>query len=315
MKKNTSLLVCFAICIFSFAQAPQQFNYQGVARGHAGNPFSNQLLGFKLSILQGSSTGTVVYVETQAITSDSKGIFSLQVGGGTVVSGVFSSIGWGINSYWLKTEIDTTGGSNYQFMGASQMLSVPYALYANSAGNAGFTNMQVFSTVGTYTFTIPAGVTKIMVEVWGGGGGGSCSNNYAGGGGGYGKGIYSVVPASNYAVTVGVGGTGSASGTDGGSSSFGVLISATGGLGGSNGGVEGTSSAPFNISGGSSGGYGTAISGGDGGNGGSGGRNSEGASNNSGNGFAGKAPAGGGGNCNGGTVGGNGASGRVVVWW
>jgi len=150
MKNIFTLFISFAICILSFAQAPQQFNYQGVARGQAGNPFSNQSLGFKLSILQGTPTGTAVYVETQAVTSDSKGIFSLIVGSGTLVSGSISSINWGGNSFYLKTEIDTTGGSNYQFMGTTQMLSVPYALNSNNGNPAG--------TIITYAgASIPAG--------------------------------------------------------------------------------------------------------------------------------------------------------------
>lgn len=135
MKKINLLLACFAICVCAFAQAPQKFNYQGIARGSSGKVFSNQTLGFKISVLQGSATGTAVYVETQAVTSDSKGIFSLEVGTGTIVSGTFSAITWGSNSFWLKTEMDTAGGSNYQTMGTTQMISVPYSLYSETTGD------------------------------------------------------------------------------------------------------------------------------------------------------------------------------------
>jgi hypothetical protein len=186
-----------------------------------------------------------------------------------------------------------------------------------SATGVVFSNMQVYATAGTFTFTIPVGVTKIMVEVWGAGAGGSCSNNYAGGGGGYGKGIYTVTPSSNYVVIVGAGGIGGTLGTNGGSSSLGSLISANGGSGSSGFGLGGTSTAPFNISGGDcfSTNYAYGINGGNGGNGGQGGRTPIGVSDNSGNGRNGVAPGGGGGNCWNGTTGGNGAPGRIVIYY
>ncbi|MGA2140220.1 MAG: glycine-rich domain-containing protein [Verrucomicrobiia bacterium] len=111
--------------------------------------------------------------------------------------------------------------------------------------NAAIPNMQVFN--GNGTFVVPAGVTRIMVEVWAGGGGGG-SNSYCsftwpdgswttsaqsgggGGGGGYGKQVFDVVPGTSYPVIVGIGGV---SNTDGGDSSFGSLITAFGGFGGS----------------------------------------------------------------------------------
>ena len=128
------------------------------------------------------------------------------------------------------------------------------------AGSSILSNMTVYSNSGTYTFVIPAGVTKICVEVWGAGGGGGNSSSSvvgscsSGSGGGYGKEIFSVSPGTSYSVVVGTGGT--ASGGNGGNSSFGSLISATGGQGGLNLGSSpfflpngGTSSAVFNVTG------------------------------------------------------------------
>jgi hypothetical protein len=129
-----------------------------------------------------------------------------------------------------------------------------------ATGPSLFSNMQVYATPGTFTFTIPAGVTKIMVEVWGGGGGGGNSSATVtgflsgGGGGGYGRSIFSVSSGTNYSVVVGAGGT--AGGGNGGNSSFGTSINATGGIGGCS--ITaykipdgGTSNGSFNVSGGS----------------------------------------------------------------
>ncbi len=110
-----------------------------------------------------------------------------------------------------------------------------------SIGGAGaFTQFKVFNSSGS--FTIPAGVTRIMVEVWGGGGGGAWSDNNVlrrvcaggggGGAGGYGKGIFNVQPGDTYQVTVGAGGAGAQNGLAGGASSFGNRITAEGGKGG-----------------------------------------------------------------------------------
>ncbi len=122
-----------------------------------------------------------------------------------------------------------------------------------------FSNMQVYATPGTFTYTIPAGVTKIMVEVWGGGGGGGNSSATvtgalsSGAGGGYGRSILSVSSGTSYSVVVGAGGN--AGGGDGGNSSFGTLITSTGGIGGNSIGIYkipdgGTSNGTFNITGG-----------------------------------------------------------------
>ncbi|MCP4443080.1 MAG: hypothetical protein GY810_29590 [Aureispira sp.] len=127
-----------AMCFFSsnsFAQAPDLINYQAVARNSTGGPIQNQVVGVKISILQGSATGTAVYEETHAPTTDNYGAFNLQIGGGTVVTGSFAGINWGSFANYLKVEMDITGGTNYVPMGTSQMVSVPYAKYAEKAGS------------------------------------------------------------------------------------------------------------------------------------------------------------------------------------
>jgi hypothetical protein len=187
-----------------------------------------------------------------------------------------------------------------------------------------FTNMQVFSASGS--FTVPTGVTKIIVEVWGGGGGGAGTNGgYAAGGGGgaYGKQILTVTAGNAYNVVVGTGGTAGAAGVAGGNggvSSFGTgpLVSANGGSGGQPtgaGGAGGTSTAAFNISG-ENGRFGYNTNDAYGGaspNGGHGGLHGVSSA-----GGAGIVPGGGGGGAgfaSGSFSGGAGAAGRVVIWY
>lgn len=128
-----SLILIISVFGFLFniyAQAPQRMSYQAVMRNSAGQLLINRTVGLKISILQGSSGGTAVYIETQAPTTNANGLVSLQVGGGTVVSGNFSTINWGADSYYIKTEVDPAGGTAYSITSTTQLLSVPYALYS-----------------------------------------------------------------------------------------------------------------------------------------------------------------------------------------
>lgn len=117
------------------AQAPQKMSYQAVIRNANNNLVASTSVGMRVSILQGSVSSTSVYVETQTPTTNSNGLITLEIGGGTVVSGTFSAIDWSSGPYFIKTEIDPTGGTNYTITGTSQLLSVPYALYAGKSSN------------------------------------------------------------------------------------------------------------------------------------------------------------------------------------
>jgi hypothetical protein len=129
--KAFTVLMLFALTVN--AQAPQKFNYQAIARNNSGVELNGQSVGIRVSILDGGPSGTLVYEETHTKTTNAFGLFNLEVGGGTVVSGNFATIAWGSGSKYIKTEIDPAGGSNYTVAGNSQLLSVPYALYANQA--------------------------------------------------------------------------------------------------------------------------------------------------------------------------------------
>jgi hypothetical protein len=138
---NKKLLTVFGSCLLflvSLAQAPQKLNYQGVARDNAGSELANQSIGLKISIHQSAPNVTVVYSETHATATNQFGLFAIEIGGGTLVSGSMS-INWASGPYYVEVEMDATGNTNYVSMGTSQLLSVPYALYAETSGNIGAT--------------------------------------------------------------------------------------------------------------------------------------------------------------------------------
>ncbi len=160
-----SLAIAMTVTLHAFAQAPQGFNYQAVVLNSSGAALSNQTVSLQLSILDSSASGVAVYVETQNPTTDTTGLFSVVIGNGTVVTGNFSTINWGKNYKFLKTEIDTAGGSNYVLMGISQMMSVPYALYANEAKESygsfdypdGLNNITTVFLDSNVAYTVPSG--------------------------------------------------------------------------------------------------------------------------------------------------------------
>jgi len=119
------------------AQAPQQFNYQGALRNADGTPVASRSIRLKLSVLDGSETGAVQYTETRQVTTTSLGLYNVAIGAAGTLSSSnnFSSIAWGSGLKYLKVEVDTEGGNNFVTAGASQLLSVPYALYAANAGS------------------------------------------------------------------------------------------------------------------------------------------------------------------------------------
>jgi len=136
MKKSTIQFMLILISIFVFqsyfqsiwAQSPQKMSYQAVVRNSSDQLVANKIVGMKISILNGSESGTAVYTETQKPTTNANGLVSIEIGGG---SG-FGAIDWANGSYFIKTETDPTGGTNYTISGVSQLLSVPYALHAKT---------------------------------------------------------------------------------------------------------------------------------------------------------------------------------------
>jgi hypothetical protein len=120
----------------SFSQAPEKMSYQSVLRGTNNALVTNQNVRVKISILQGTITGTAAYVEEHSTSTNSNGLVSLSIGGGTLISGNFSTINWANGPYFVKMEADPTGGTNFTISGTTQLLSVPYALYAKTSGSS-----------------------------------------------------------------------------------------------------------------------------------------------------------------------------------
>jgi hypothetical protein len=134
MRRFYSILSAILVSASLFAQLPQRMSYQSVIRNSSNQLVTSHAVGMRVSILLGSATGTAVYVETQTPTTNINGLVTIEIGGGTPVSGIFANIDWSTGTYYLKTETDPNGGSSYTITGTSQLLSVPYALFAKRAG-------------------------------------------------------------------------------------------------------------------------------------------------------------------------------------
>ena len=157
MKKLYTLLA-LVLTLITFAQAPQGFNYQATVRNSAGALIVNQNVNFKFNIMLNSATSLPVFSETHMAPTDDLGQVNLVIGQGTATTGSFSTINWGTGNYYLGIELNT--GNSYVAMGTTQLLSVPYALHANTA-NSTIGNNAVFSH---YVGELFGG--GIVVSVW-----------------------------------------------------------------------------------------------------------------------------------------------------
>ena len=134
MKQKLFLLLVLLVTTSGlYSQSPSAFKYQAVARDANNVPIGNQVIGLRISLLNGSSSGQSVYSEIFNPMTTDLGIFAINIGEGSPQSGNFPT-NWS-DAYWLMIEMDATGGSNYQIMGVSKLQSVPYALHANSVDN------------------------------------------------------------------------------------------------------------------------------------------------------------------------------------
>jgi len=186
------LFFSFFFILNTNAQSPQKMSYQAVIRNASNTLIANSTVRMQISILQGSATGTIVYSETQTPTTNTNGLATLEIGTGSVVSGTFATINWANGPYFIKTETDPTGGTNYTISGTTEFTSVPYALYALNAGlkylgklqtdvgssgtpminNNTVTTLTWFTPYIDYnsslsadgqTITVPSGVSKIRI--------------------------------------------------------------------------------------------------------------------------------------------------------
>src|SRR5690349_17807601 len=131
MKKCLLILIAIITTAIAIAQ-PAKFNYQGVARNATGNPLASRPIALRISILDGSATGMVVYRESHAVTTNAFGLYNVAIGNGMNVTGTISGINWGSGDKYIRIELDPAGGTTYTDLGAAQLLSVPYAMYSGT---------------------------------------------------------------------------------------------------------------------------------------------------------------------------------------
>ena len=165
MKRILSVLALVLVAMQVFAQAPQKMSYQAVVRNSANELVANAQIGMQISILQGSASGSAVYVETQNPTTNSNGLASIGIGTGTVVSGSFAAINWADGPFFVKTETAVEAPlNNYTISGTTELLSVPYALYAGNvpAGNHSG-DMQYWN--GSQWVVVPAGDEGATLQI------------------------------------------------------------------------------------------------------------------------------------------------------
>ena len=165
MKKIYTLSTILLITLSVFAQAPSKLSYQAVVRDADNNLLSSQIIGMRLSILQGSVFGNSVYIETQSPISNINGLVSLEIGNGSVIFGALNSIDWSNGPYFIKTEADPEGGQFYTLTESSQLMSVPYALHANTADSivGGLIKTETDPVFGA---SIANGITAIDTANW-----------------------------------------------------------------------------------------------------------------------------------------------------
>jgi hypothetical protein len=137
MKKILLPVFVLLLSATVWSQAPQRMTYQSVVRNASNSLISNTNVGIQISILQGSASGLAVFIERHTVLTNINGLATLEIGGGFPVSGNFTTIDWAAGPYFIKTEVDPAGGTVYSISGTSQLLSVPYALYAATSGSGG----------------------------------------------------------------------------------------------------------------------------------------------------------------------------------
>lgn len=137
MKKIYGLLAGVMLSLPFFAQVPQKMNYQAVIRNASNALLTNQIVQMRISVLQGSDVGSSQYAELHTTSTNANGLVTVAIGAGSPVLNSFSDIDWANGPFFIKTETDPTGGTNFTIIGTSQLMSVPYALFSANGGGGG----------------------------------------------------------------------------------------------------------------------------------------------------------------------------------
>jgi hypothetical protein len=160
---KTFTILAFALITSSiFSQSPDRMSYQAIIRNSNGEIIVSESISLRISILQGSLNGDVVYVETHSTETNENGIISIEIGTGTTIYD-FSDIDWTKGSFFIKTETDPNGTTNYTIIGTSQLLSVPFALHANTADSI---TCALTEDDPVYGSSIASGITTSDTAKW-----------------------------------------------------------------------------------------------------------------------------------------------------
>jgi hypothetical protein len=133
MKLILTILLFVTVSLNVFAQAPEKMSYQAIIRTQTNSLVKNSDISLKVIVHQGATTGAKIYEETHFVKTNNNGLVSLEIGTGNILTGNFSTIAWEKGPYFIETQVDATGGTNYNIIGITQLLSVPYALHAKTA--------------------------------------------------------------------------------------------------------------------------------------------------------------------------------------
>ena len=133
MKILLTILLFLTVTLNVFSQSPEKMTYQAIIRAQDNSLVANSNISLRIIVHQGTEAGTIVYQETHSVVTNNNGLASLQIGKGKIITGSFSNIAWENGPYFIETQVDVAGGSNYNIIGVTELLSVPYALHAKTA--------------------------------------------------------------------------------------------------------------------------------------------------------------------------------------
>jgi len=169
MKNYCTLLIWLSFMILIpntiFSQAPEKFSYQAIVRDASNVLLTGQNVSIRISINIGSPTGSTVYSETHAATTNVNGLVSLEIGSGVIISGSLSGVSWGGNDHFVTTEIDPFGGSSFTIVGSTQLISVPYALHANTADSV-IGGVTITELDPVFSGSVASGISNSDVSNW-----------------------------------------------------------------------------------------------------------------------------------------------------
>ena len=163
MRKLILILFVILFTELIWAVVPQRISYQAVIHNENNKLATNTAVKMRISILSETVSGEELYVETQTPTTNENGLASIEIGGGNIVSGIFANINWATGTYFIKTETDPTGGSNYIITETTQIISVPYALYAKTAES--ITGTMISQQVPTATLLTASNLQTISATL------------------------------------------------------------------------------------------------------------------------------------------------------